>query len=86
VVRLLSLLESCFDGADQSDVLIDDDAHGQHVLLGLSLVEFADADLDVGEAVERAREGRRQFDRGEGVQRSGKVAASLGEPLALDDD
>ena len=54
VVRLLSLLEGCLDGPDQADVLVDYDAHGEDVLLGLAFVEFPNADLDVGEAVEGA--------------------------------
>ena len=52
VVALLSLLEGGLHGADEPDVLVDYDAHCQDVLLGLAFVEFADADLDVGEAVE----------------------------------
>jgi hypothetical protein len=51
----------------------------------LALVELADADLDVGEAIEGAGEGWREFDGRKRVQRGGKVAAGVGEALALDD-
>jgi len=42
--------------------------------------------LQVGEPVERAGERRGKFDGGEGVQRSGEVAAGFGEGFALRDD
>jgi hypothetical protein len=86
VVRLLSLLEGCLDGPDQADVLVDYDAHGEDVLLGLAFVEFPNADLDVGEAVEGAREGWRELDGGERVQRGREVPTRFCETLALHHD
>lgn len=53
VVGLLSLLEGCLDGTDQADVLINHNTHGEDVLLSLAFVKFADAYLDVRQAVER---------------------------------
>lgn len=63
----LALLEGFLDGPDQSDVLLDDDAEGQDVLLCLAVVEVADAEVEVGEGGERAGQGGRELDLGEGV-------------------
>ena len=86
VVALLSLLEGGLHGADEPDVLVDYDAHCQDVLLGLAFVEFADADLDVGEAVEGAGEGGGELNGGEGVEGGGEVAAGFCQTFALYDD
>lgn len=86
VVRLLSLLEGRLDGPDEADVLVDHDAHGEDVLLGLAFVKFADADLDVGEAVEGAGERGRELDGRERVQRGREVPTCFCETLALHHD
>lgn len=51
VVSLLSLLECCLNTADETDVFVDDDAERQNVLLRLAVVELANADLNLGEAI-----------------------------------
>jgi len=51
VVCFLALAESGLDTAYEADVFIDGDAEGEDVLLGLTLVELFDSDLDVGESV-----------------------------------
>lgn len=84
--RLLALLECLFHGADEPDVLVDGDAEGEHVLLGLALVELADAELEVRQAGEGAGEGGGELDGGEGVEGGGEVAGCFGEALALEDD
>lgn len=43
----LALLEGLFYGADEADVLVYDDAEGEDILLGLAVVEVADAELQV---------------------------------------
>ena len=43
----LPLLEGLLDGPDEPDVLLDDDAERQHVLLRLAVVDVADSELQV---------------------------------------
>ena len=54
VVRLLSLLEGCFDGPDQADVFVDNNTESEHVLHGLARIQLVDARLEISERVERA--------------------------------
>lgn len=61
VIRFLSLIECRLYRSNQPNVFVNDNAESENILLGLSFVEFADAELDVREAVERPREGRREL-------------------------
>lgn len=54
--RLLALLECSSDGAYQTNVFVDYDCEGEFILESLARVELADAELNVGKAVERAGE------------------------------
>lgn len=51
VVRLLSLLEGRLHGANEPDILVDHNTHCEDVLLRLPLVQFANSNLDIREAV-----------------------------------
>lgn len=62
MIGLLSLGEGGFDTAYQPNVLIDRDSEGEDVLLGLTVVEFLDAELEFGEALEGTGEGGGKFD------------------------
>ena len=61
--RLLALRERHFDRCDQPDVFVDSDAKGEYVLLGLTLVELTDAELEIGQRCKRYGEGDGKFDR-----------------------
>lgn len=50
VVGFLALSKGRLDTADEANVLINDNAKCQDVLLGLAIVEFFDAELDVCKA------------------------------------
>lgn len=50
MVSLLSLLEGGLDGANEADIFVNDNTKSQDVLLGLAVVELADAELDIREA------------------------------------
>lgn len=52
--RALPLLKCLADAADEADVLVDDDAKGECVLLRLAGVKVADAELEVGEGSQGA--------------------------------
>lgn len=86
MIRFLPLREGGLDRADQADVFIDHDAEGQNILSCLAFVEFADAELEVTEAVQRPGERRGEFDEGEGVEGGAEVAAGFGEGFTLGDD
>ena len=53
MVGLLSLLERGLYGTYQTDVLVYYDAHGEDVLLGLTLVKLSNANLDIGQTIKR---------------------------------
>ena len=84
--RPLPLPKSLLHAADQTQVLVDDNAEGEHVLHRLALVEFLDAELEVAEGVEGPGERGAEFDAGERVERGGEVAAGVGEGLSLRDN
>ena len=53
MVGLLSLLERGLYRSYQTNVLVYYDAHGEYVLLGLTLVKLPNANLNVGQTIKR---------------------------------
>ena len=52
VVRFLALRKGKPDRGNQADIFVNGDPQGQHICLGLSVVEFLDAELKVAEGLE----------------------------------